>query len=106
MTNEEILTNAIDKAIAGGWVDGNAAMSQLSSTPKWALGGQVPFVMAVIFNHDFAKALWGEEQEWNTAECEIDDGTGYSGYLVPLWQGMLQQMVIADDPIKYLGENI
>lgn len=55
----------------------------------------------IIFNHDFAKALWGECTTW------VRSKSGRVTHL-PLdgWQYHLQQMVIADDPIKYLGENI
>lgn len=78
---------------------------------------------AIIFNHDFAKALWSEEWEdvpikefnealaqnlrpydYRTEGAEVGRAlhrTGNKG-----WEYHLQQMVIADDPIKYLGENI
>ena len=56
---------------------------------------------------ELAKALWGEEPyakhyymfENGTHWRERDDR-------LPNWSWHLQQMVIADDPIKYLGENI
>lgn len=58
----------------------------------------------MLFNHDFAKALWPE----------VIDGVEYKAYLLNepkrtkrwIWQHHLQQMVIADDPIKYLGEHL
>lgn len=60
-----------------------------------------------IFNHDFAKALWGEE--WKSAEIleKLPKENTYKiGTITPCWQWHLQNMVIAEDPIKYLGENI
>lgn len=101
MTNKQILEKAIQKAIDGEWSDGKAAMSQLTHTPEWALGGQMPFVMSVIFNHDFAKALWGDGKGGDYYKLNDPKRTRRK-----LWEHMLQQMVIADDPIKYLGENI
>lgn len=50
------------------------------------------YCLNVIFNHDFAKALRGEKKI-------------IVGMIEP-WKYHLQQMVIADDPIKYLGENL
>ena len=52
----------------------------------------------IIFNHDFAKALWSEEIN--------DEEYRYTSYEIPMWQYHLQQMVLAEDPIKYLEENI
>lgn len=52
----------------------------------------------LIFNHDFAEALWGEE-------VYATDGSTSRPILFK-WQDKLINMVIADDPIKYLGENI
>lgn len=106
MTNQEILIKAIEKAVAGGWVDGDAAMSQLSVTPEWALGSQIPFVMSIIFNHDFAKALWGDELQFPFAHWMRYRKIDHQDNRIPAWQHHLQQMVIADDPIEYLGENV
>jgi len=46
----------------------------------------------VLFDHDFAKALWGEE---------ISDSTPYY-----MWQLKLMDMAITEDIDKYLWENI
>lgn len=57
----------------------------------------------LIFNHDFAKALWPNPKNYNNFEgMKIT----ISVTKIPLWQVHLQMMVIADDPIKYLGENL
>ena len=110
MSNREILEKAIQKAIGGGYDRylGRAAIELLPQVFTYGGdGADIHWTRGLIFNHDFAKALWGEERSWNKAEGEEDDDdTGYSLHIIPYWQGMLQQMVIADDPIKYLGENI
>jgi hypothetical protein len=86
MTDQEILERAIQKAIAGGWEDGKAILKL----------GAVRAPQAFIFNHDFAKALWGDMHPMNDH--------------IPnwqlAWQYHLMQMVIAEDPIQYLGKNI
>lgn len=103
MTYGEILTKAIQKAVAGGWTNHNGR--PVEDLMTFAEGTDACF----IFDHEFAKALWGEE----TCTCGMGDGklvheqgcpALYSNE--PHWQFRLQQMVIADDPIKYLGENI
>jgi len=57
----------------------------------------------LIFNHDFAKALWGGGVYANFYAGKHGDTIDFKGLN---WQGHLINMVIADDPIKYLGENI
>lgn len=91
MSNQEILEKAINLAMAKGWKqrwDGET----LDSMCK----GYQPYER-LIFNHDFAKSLWIPGDE--TLE-------GYTSEDNPLWQVHLQMMVIADDPIKYLGEHL
>ena len=93
MTNQEILTKAIEKAIASGldW-----KMVVLEETPGIAvipqhkgvnvkgdyyrfLSENNPFAPAFIFNHDFAKAIAGDR-----------------------WQYLLKDMVIREEPLKIL----
>lgn len=87
MSNQEILEKAIQKAIDGGW-------HGCCSTTKRIIMHNEPF--SIIFNHDFAKALWGKE----------DRQFRSIGGWTQAWKYHLQQMVIAEEPIKYLGENI
>jgi hypothetical protein len=115
--NQAILTKAIQKAIEGGWeqnlhyLHGNLKDKE-AIFMKWVsnleLAGDHAYynydeyfcVLELIFNHDFAKALWGECTTWFNNQ--------YGPGIVPKdgYQFHLQQMVIADDPIAYLGENI
>lgn len=78
----------------------------------------------IIFNHDFARALWGESEpkppkvthDVKVMRIPLPDGTvsehrfdaGSIAYdLTPSgYKHHLQQMVLADDPIKYLGDNL
>lgn len=97
--HKEILEKAVRKAVENGW-----------RHHVWPRGKEVEYmtmegvdVRPILFSHDFAKALWGDypvhfvDQYAPTAEAKDDLGN---------WQYHLQQMVVADDPIRYLGENI
>ena len=116
MTNKEILEKAIQKAMDNGFdlydhdkwylqvVDDPFKTEKHSYKISMSLG-HIEHVInyeKVIFDHDFAKALWGntEFRTDYTGTC----GNGYS--LNESWYGHLQNMVVSDDPIKYLGDNI
>lgn len=125
MTHQQILEKAIQKAIDGGWnligaeypiryelrgiTSNMQAFHGFLHVDGHKTSHSQPLIVSdLIFNHDFAKALWGEkpvtfmqthmQELWSANEDLTFDGTR--------WQYHLQQMVVADDPIKYLGENI
>lgn len=101
MTEQEILTKAIEKAITKGF-DGRKFVDTELFYRLQDVG-----VYDVIFNHDFAKALWGEAelQGLDLVMADPDLFTGAKG-ATHYWRYHLQQMVISDDPIKYLGEHL
>lgn len=124
MTNQAILTKAIEKAIAGGWkatLKFGILFMQIAGEPYQFQLNQDATLPFVIFNHDFAKALWGEEETelWfddhdlqdgqpllgGSVSYPYDEGAAV-GFKTKAWQYHLQQMVIANDPIKYLGDSI
>lgn len=111
MTNQQILEKAIQKAIDGGWtplkgVNTNLLEFEISenktriiwrynhvtSLEKWSVYG-------TIFNHDFAKALWPGNMPTGVNLPNWAEPT-------PAWESHLQNMVIAEDPIKYLGDHL
>lgn len=116
-THQEILTKAIKDAVAGGWepVEGIAVKlldfdfsentnrvylryKRVTPIEEWSVYG-------LIFNHQFAQALWGYKLK--KVEQVLTQEAGQKLWInLDGWQYHLQQMVIADDPIKYLGENI
>lgn len=118
---QTVLTKAIKKAIAGGWkaepLGGYVVWLEASEKRKGEIvhniinqGSKVASssLPVYIYNHDFAKALWGEDivtglDKDEPLPLELDDMLRLQ---LPAWQFYLRQMVIADDPIKYLGENI
>lgn len=113
MTNKEILEAAIQKAIDGGWkppligtfkgIKTDLISGEWFTCWQYEEGGTNygHSVMATVFNHDFAKALWGND--WP------GQSPNYSpGYfeIRPRWKSRLQDMVVAEDPIAYLGEHL
>lgn len=98
MKNKEILKKVIEKASdLGGYY--NEYIDSYIEEGYWS---------EIIFSHDFAKAFWGLETE------EIFDGFGShdagDGYMedynkykeVISWQYHLQEMVLEEEPLKYL----
>lgn len=150
MNNQEILTKAIQKAVEGGltgyWADRYSSCEKLDEMEFLIAGniyeeGHSP--EELIFNHDFAKALWGEykntkyeshyipargypgeeidkkdikdsskDENWKCTRCnnewakclEKECNLIEEGNIG--WKYHIQRMVIAEDPIEYLGANI
>jgi len=126
MNNQKILEKAIQKAIDGGW----NIVDYTSSKDKWkifnrdyrieedGIYSKGPYacmecfkpdmsIPEIIFNHDFAKALWGDIKTWRSWQgTAFEHMADFVQIELTDWQFHLQQMVIADEPIKYLGENI
>lgn len=115
MTNQEILTKAIQKAIDNGYSMGSLAW-EIRGNAVYFIGNVTEIredFATFIFNHDFAKALWHLYIDCDCSHegcnCGCYACTGWertSNGEVYEWQHHLQQMVLADDPIKYLGEHL
>jgi hypothetical protein len=127
MNKEEIITRAATKAIANGWREDEFRSDKRLKWPPtsikvvedrdyyansgwWIESNEVRHLSAqicqsdgyedLIFDHGFAKALWGEVRR-------IKHSPGLKvEYFARDWQHHLQQMVVATDPIKYLGDNL
>lgn len=92
----------LEKAVKGGWTLAHRG------TTLWNIPELSHFLVSmnetpmVLFNHDFAKALWGE-----MPIDMSDSATGMSINLntEPAWKTHLQRMVISPDPIKYAWEH-
>ena len=88
MTDREILSNAIDKAIANGM-----PLQELVHYPA----------IALIYRHPFAKAFWGTEHiEKTNDNLKCDDPHCAVWWEGPAWQWHLMEMVRKENPIKYL----
>lgn len=133
----QVLEKAIQKAVDGGWdildkyeankfdvqkdvFDGNYMIGFLANDEPTGreILQQTFHWSEIIFNHDFAKALWGEgiveiyieDYDLSVKDQPLLGGlVSYPyhegstvGFKTEAWQYHLQQMVIADDPIAYL----
>lgn len=92
MNHQAILNKAINKATKGGW------------THDVYYDGGYPYYM--IWQHDFAKALWGETKPLENGEYPPQVIMYKGEPMWHPWKHHLREMVVADDPIEYLGENI
>ena len=115
--SKEVLQKAVEKAIEGGYKTGKEWLEIIAQTDNETF--MLNQANALIFNHDFAKSLWGEKKRpgviflpadigFKQMEGETPDtfeATVKQEY-VPEWMYHLQQMVIAEDPIAYLEENM
>jgi hypothetical protein len=132
MSHGEIIAKAVKKALENGWqlpfeepVESYALVQpdQFHTKDEYNIAPYIRFkfagggvyetgVMYTIFNREFARALWGEapiafnaEYKIMQMDSELSEYTVWHSSL-PAWQFHLQQMVIADDPIEYLGKNL
>ncbi len=55
----------------------------------------------LIFSHDFAKALWGEKDEYPDGFTKTGWPKVRQGY-----KNQLQEMVLVENRIKYLNDNV
>lgn len=116
MTHQEILEKAIRKAIDNGWqpdFDIKVYRLDINFKVRKPLEATNALWSAkdIIFNHGFARAIWGEELHPYDATKVVQAAVSQGGGKVlipealPNWQYHLQQMVIADDPVQYLEER-
>lgn len=74
---------------------------------------------ALIFNHDFAKAIWGEDRRGSRPDVRPAASFNRMGRIIPRagfivnqtikihgWQYHLSHMVVAEDPLAYLSDNL
>lgn len=121
MTDQEILTKAIEKAVEGGWTHGRTQLEIVKYLrgvviePKdeeasredcdavqamlrhIELGKQTT---STIFNHDFAKAFFLEGSKWINIANKGDTGVCLS--MQDSWKHHLQVMVLEEEPLQYL----
>ena len=104
MESKEILTKAIEKAEENGF-------DTMDISIKKNQGVLLPLCMEeVIFSHDFAKAFWKDGYKCNICgkmlfeneECCEHDYDYKSEYADVGWDSHLREMVVEDEPLKYL----
>lgn len=130
MTNTEIPTKAIQTVLHRGFKpDGIENVTSFKATTR---GGQtwvrwfnndgqevIQDIEHVIFDHQFAKLLWGEGfyryferslGEADTSETynldELEEEQQWGAVFVPTWRYHIQQLAASDNRSEYLGEHI
>jgi hypothetical protein len=127
MTEHEILRKAIRKAADNGWPGlSNANGLSLIYYPVaedllngweydednhfFSIGAWSDYesinLEAIIYNHNFARALWGDKEVHHYDLVDLRNGGKSETVNKPIWHYHLQRMVVADDPIAYLGEHL
>lgn len=95
MSNKKILKKAFTKAnFKGGLYD-------LEFQEDAEIFDDTDYYWA-IFSHEFAKAFWGEK-DWRNQSAE---DRAKMQPPIGVWQYHLQQMVLEEDPIKYLEKYL
>lgn len=108
----EVLGKAIKTAVENGYMNDHLRADQSMYMLVDYLNSLYIEEMAadpesLIFDHDFAKAIWGIEPI-DTLHLDSHQKTG-EGEAVTLrnklnWEWHLQQMVLCEDPISYLAK--
>ena len=96
MTDEAILTKAIEKANKNGFKPKYVGIGEYGIEVEIDGFRESTSVKTIIFSHDFAKAFWKNETTW--AFEHEGDGWGEA------WQHHLKNMVLEPNPIKYLEQ--
>lgn len=108
MTQSEKLEALIERAVEGSWDAENYI--------AWKNGNRENILAALvrdevwkqfIFNHDFAKALFGDDTVY-VADILESPTEGDAGWQESLnsWEYHLQQAVIDSDPVDYLYKAV
>jgi len=100
MTNKQIFDKAIVKAVKNGYHKGWLVPEAGTYCEASNTESDGACVYTTIFDHDFAKAFWGEE----TAFGGIKKAKGkfIEESILKEYQYHLQQMVLKKEPLKYL----
>ena len=89
MLDKEIIVKCIQKALVGG-----ATRNPIDIDMDFWVDHK--FYYAVIFSEEFSKAFWGE------TPIRI----GLFSYFTPSWKYHLKQMILEEEPLKYLEKFV
>jgi len=92
---KDILIEAVEKAINNKYKDPN-----LKENIGFYLDGKNYY--SIIFDKEFAKSIWGKEVKrlpYEAAHPHIAESC-------ILWQWHLKQMLMDEEPLKYLEKNL
>lgn len=106
MTNEQMLTELIELAVKNGFTLGINAWIPCGSELEFLLKDyERPSEIELLFNHEFAKAVF--EDDDHKIIREGISGIGFNYPLEKTWQYHLQQLAITPEAerIKYAWEH-
>lgn len=90
MKYEDILKKAIEKAVQNGWNESDAYDAEVTGRQFY-------------FDHEFAKAFWGEEAVHVCGEIhEFCSPKHKNTCFYERWAWELRQLVLAEDRLKYI----
>jgi|SRR5688572_1902118 len=99
MTQAEKLGGLVEHALGKGF-DTKKLPNGIGEQVRILRSTFQPYTL--IFNHQFARALFGEGFTYLKISSGTGDGDVANGELQPRWQLHLQQAVIAEDHTDYL----
>jgi len=91
MKPESILKKAIEKAVENGWNEYDYYDTKKENINFILNDHERPELFTIIFSHDFAKAFWGTERK-----------TKGKWFIGEMWQLHLREMVLEEEPLKYI----
>lgn len=109
MTNEEILIKAIKKAVKNGYKSVVPKYLHITESGIGMFQENVAehieylSVDRIIFDHNFAKAFWGEEchshsDNVSSRDCPYDCE-------IPKWKKEIQKLALSKDRFQYIKGN-
>ena len=114
MTNEQILLAAIKKAEENGYdslydIDFGNFIKEKGYTwqygeDKWSNRNQDIHINEILFDHEFAKAFWGEQ--YVVIANSKDNSNWETEFEGENWEHELQKMAISEDRIQYLKQYL
>jgi hypothetical protein len=99
MNKEEILKKAIEKAVKNGWEFKNYTCLHRDTKDLAIALFAKDNNTSVLFDHNFAKAFWGE----STGLCHYNDVL-YDCKGLPHWMHHIQQLALAEDRLEYISK--
>jgi len=104
MTDKEILQKVIDKLpenFSDFYKKINLDIYEINGLYLYEIDGwEVIHLRDLIYNHDFAKEFFGERAKKTQIMSYVDFHNNVCN--IPKWKHHLQQMVLEEDPLKYL----